>query len=46
MLSGAARELEQACTEADAPLRTGKQQVKSDQVRLVREAIESWRAEG
>jgi len=45
MLSAAARELEQACTEADASLMTIKQQVMSDQARLVREAIESWRAE-
>ena len=43
MLSAAARELEQACTEADASLMTIKQQVMSDQARLVREAIESWR---
>ena len=45
MLSAAARELEQACTEADASLMTIKQQVMSDQARLVREAIESWCAE-
>ena len=45
MLSAAARELEQACTEADASLMTIKQQVMSDQGRLVREAIESWRTE-
>ena len=45
MLSAAARELEQACTEADASLMTIKQQVMSDQARLVQEAIESWRAE-
>ena len=45
MLSAAARELEQACTEADASLMTIKQQVMSDQARLVREAIESWRTE-
>ena len=44
-LSAAARELEQACTEADASLMTIKQQVMSDQGRLVREAIESWRTE-
>ena len=43
MLSAAARELEQACTEADASLMTIKQQVMSGQARLVREAIESWR---
>ena len=45
MLSAAARELEQVCTEADASLMTIKQQVMSDQARLVREAIESWRTE-
>ena len=45
MLSAAARELEQACTEADASLLTIKQQVMSDQVRLVREALESWRSD-
>ena len=46
MLSAAARELEQACTEADASLMTIKQRVMSDQARAVQEAIESWRAEG
>lgn len=45
MLSAAARELEQACTEADASLMTITQQVMSEQARLVRAAIESWRAE-
>ena len=45
MLSAAARELEQACTEADASLLTIKQQVMSDQVSLVREALESWRSD-
>ena len=45
MLSAAARELEQACTEADASLMTIKQQVMSDQARAVQEAIESWGAE-
>ena len=45
MLSAAARELEQACTEADASLMTIKQQVMSDQARAVQEVIESWRAE-
>ena len=45
MLSAAARELEQACTEADVSLMTIKQQVMSDQARLVREAIESWRTD-
>ena len=45
MLSAAARELEQACTEADASLMTIKQQVMSDQARFVQEAIESWSAE-
>ena len=45
MLSAAARELEQACTEADASLMTIKQQVMSDQARAVQEAIESWSAE-
>ena len=45
MLSAAARELEQACTEADASLMTIKQQVMSDQARVVQEAIESWSAE-
>ena len=45
MLSAAARELEQACTEADASLMTIKQQVMSDQARLLREAIESWRTD-
>ena len=45
MLSAAARELEQACTEADASLLTIKQQVMSDQVRLVREALVSWRSD-
>lgn len=44
MLSAAARELEQACSEADASLIKIKQQVMSDQARLVQEAIESWRA--
>ena len=46
MLSAAARELEQACTEADASLMTIKQQVMSDQALLVREVIESWRTDG
>ena len=45
MLSAAACELEQACTEADASLMTIKQQVMSDQARLVRETIESWRTD-
>ena len=45
MLSAAARELEQACTEADASLMTIKQRVMSDQARAVQEAIESWSAE-
>ena len=45
MLSAAARELEQACTEADVSLMTIKQQVMSDQARAVQEAIESWSAE-
>ena len=45
MLSAAARELDQACTEADASLLTIKQEVMSDQVRLVREALESWRSD-
>ena len=45
MLSAAACELEQACTEADASLMTIKQQVMSDQARFVQEAIESWSAE-
>ena len=45
MLPATARELKQACTEADASLMTIKQQVMSDQARLVQEAIESWRAE-
>ena len=45
MLSAAARELGQACTEADASLMTIKQQVMSDQARAVQEAIESWGAE-
>ena len=44
MLSAAARELEQACTEADAPLMGIKQQVMSDQARAVQEAIASWHA--
>jgi HPt (histidine-containing phosphotransfer) domain-containing protein len=45
MLSAAARELELACTEADASLMTIKQQVMSDQARAVQESIESWGAE-
>ena len=45
MLSAAARELEQACTEANTSLMTIKQQVMSDQARAVQEAIESWGAE-
>ena len=45
MLSAAARELEQACTEADASLMTIKQQVMSDQARAVQKAIESWHAD-
>ena len=45
MLSAAARELEQAFTEADASLMTIKQQMMSDQARLVREAIEGWRTD-
>ena len=45
MLSAAALELEQACTEADASLITIKQQVVSDQARLVQDAIEMWGAE-
>ena len=46
MLSASARKLEQACTEADFPLVTIKQQVMSDQARLLHEAIASWRAGG
>ena len=46
MLSAAARELEQACTEADVSLMTIKQQVMSDQACAVQEEIESWGAEG
>ena len=45
VLSAAAREFEQACSEADASLMKIKQQVMSDQARAVQEAIESWRAE-
>ena len=45
MLSAAACELEQACTEAPASLMTIKQQVMSDQARLVLETIESWRTD-
>ena len=45
MLSAAAYELEQACTEADASLMTIKRQVMSDQARLVRETIENWRTD-
>ena len=45
MLSAAARELEQACIEADASLMTIKQQVMSDQARLAQDAIEMWGAE-
>ena len=45
MLSAAAREMEQACIEADASLMKIKQQVMSDQARAVQEAIESWGAE-
>ena len=44
MLSAAARELEQACTEADTSLMTIKQRVMSDQARVVQEAIEIWGA--
>ena len=44
MLSAAARDLEQACTEADASLMKMKQQVMSEQAPAVREAIESWSA--
>ena len=36
---------EQAVVDHDASLMTIKQQVMSDQARLVQEAIESWRAE-
>ncbi len=39
MLSAAARELEQACIEADAPLIKIKQQVMSDQARAVQEVM-------
>ena len=45
MLSAAVRELKQACTEADASLMTIKQQEMSDQARLAREEIESWRTD-
>ena len=45
MLSAAACELEQACTEPDASLMTIKQQLMSDQARLVPEKIESWRTD-
>ena len=45
MLSAAARELEQTCTEADASLMAIKQQVMSDQARAVQEAIVSRHAE-
>ena len=45
MLSAAARELKQACTEVDASLMTIKQQEMSDQARLAREEIESWRTD-
>ena len=44
MLSAAARELEQACTEADAPVMTIKHQVLMDQAQRLREAIEAWLA--
>ena len=42
--AASARELEQACTEADTSLMTIKQQVMSDQARVVQEAIEIWGA--
>ena len=45
ILSAAAREFEQACSEADASLMKIKQQVMSEQGRAVRETIESWSAE-
>ena len=45
MLSAAAREFEQACSEADASLMKIKQQVMSEQTRAVQEAIESWTGE-
>ena len=45
MLSAAACELEQACTEPDASLMKIKQQLMSDQARLVPEEIESWRTD-
>jgi len=45
MLSAAAHELEQTCTEADASLMAIKQQVMSDQARAVQEAIEKWQTE-
>ena len=44
MLSAAARELEQACAEADAPVMTIKHQVLMDQAQRLREAIEAWLA--
>jgi len=42
LLSAAARELEQACAEADAPVMTIKHQILLDQAQRLREAIEAW----
>ena len=46
MLSASARELEQACAEADTPVMTIKHQVLLDQAQRLREAIEAWLASG
>lgn len=44
MLSAAARELEQACAEADAPVMTIKHQILMAQAQDLREVIEAWLA--
>ena len=46
MLSAAARELEQASSEASEAVRAIKHRVTLDQAKSVRDAIESWSMAG
>ena len=46
LLSAAARELEQACSETTEEVRVIKHQVMLDQVHSVRDAIEAWSMAG
>ena len=46
LLSAAARELEQACSEATEAVRAIKHRVMLDQAKSVRDAIEAWSMAG